>query len=74
MIARKRKLHMRDRSAVAKGDAVAVGQTIGYVGLTGRTSGCHLHFELWTAPGWYRGGRAVDPLAALRAIDITRSR
>jgi len=45
------------------------GQAIGNVGDTGDAHGCHLHFELWSAPGWYTGGAAVDPLAFLKAWD-----
>ena len=32
------------------------GQRIGQVGESGNASGCHLHMEEWTAPGWYQGG------------------
>jgi murein DD-endopeptidase MepM/ murein hydrolase activator NlpD len=59
-------MHMLAAASVRAGDVVATGQQIGRVGRTGRATACHLHFELWTAPGWYRGGRAVDPLPALR--------
>jgi len=58
-------MHMRDRSLVPKDGVVKAGQPIGYVGQTGRASGCHLHFELWTAPGWFLGGKALDPLPEL---------
>jgi hypothetical protein len=62
-------MHMRDRALVKKGDVVYAGQPVGFVGQTGQASGCHLHFELWTAPGWYTGGRAVDPLPELTRWD-----
>ena len=40
-------------------DRAAIGQ----VGSSGNASGCHLHFEIWTAPGWYEGG---DPMPSRR--------
>ena len=54
---------------VKSGDTVTTGQTIGYVGRTGDATACHLHFELWPAPGWYTGGQPVDPLPTLQAWD-----
>ena len=38
-------------------------------GGTGRASACHLHFEMWSAPGWYSGGSPFDPLPDLLAWD-----
>jgi murein DD-endopeptidase MepM/ murein hydrolase activator NlpD len=64
-------MHLRDAALVKKGDAVATGQPIGFVGRTGDATACHLHFELWPAPGWYTGGQAVDPLPSLKAWDVS---
>ena len=62
-------MHMRDAALVDKGARVHTGQLIGYVGDTGRVNGCHLHFELWSGPGWYTGGSPFDPLPLLKAWD-----
>jgi murein DD-endopeptidase MepM/ murein hydrolase activator NlpD len=62
-------MHLRRPALVATDDRIFTGQELGEVGETGRATGCHLHFELWTAPGWYEGGRAVDPLPALKRWD-----
>jgi murein DD-endopeptidase MepM/ murein hydrolase activator NlpD len=62
-------MHLRDAASVRPGERIASGKRIGRVGQTGDASTCHLHFELWTAPGWYAGGRAIDPLPALRRWD-----
>ena len=46
--------HM-SRMAVSSGQSVRRGQIIGYVGSTGRSTGPHLHYEI------YKGGRTVNP-------------
>ena len=44
---------------VQAGDEVAAGQRIGTVGLTGITTGEHLHWAAW------RDGQLIDPLSLL---------
>jgi hypothetical protein len=60
-------MHLREVPLVATGARVRSGQLIGFVGDTGDASACHLHFEIWNAPGWYSGGQPVDPLPSLRS-------
>lgn len=62
-------MHLSQRALFRTGQKVETGEQIGTVGETGNASGCHLHFELWSAPGWYEGGSAFDPLPQLRAWD-----
>src|SRR6185436_16894860 len=52
--------HMAEPSPLEAGDRVRTGQVIGSVGQTGNATGCHLHFEIWSAPGWYEGGGAMS--------------
>jgi murein DD-endopeptidase MepM/ murein hydrolase activator NlpD len=62
-------MHMQTGSvAVRQGQRVRIGEPIGLVGSTGRSTGPHLHFEIWVG-GWYRGGHAIDPLPYLRRWD-----
>jgi murein DD-endopeptidase MepM/ murein hydrolase activator NlpD len=61
-------MHLRRPARVVAGDRVIAGQRIGAVGDSGDAWDCHLHFEVWTAPGWFRGGHPVDPLPYLRSL------
>jgi murein DD-endopeptidase MepM/ murein hydrolase activator NlpD len=61
-------MHLAAMPVVRMKQKVAPGQHIGYVGMTGNASACHLHFELW-AGRWYRGGRAVNPTYWLQQWD-----
>ncbi len=62
-------MHMRERSPVKVGAKVFAGQRLGRVSDSGHASGCHLHIELWTAPGWYKGGHAYDSLPLMKRLD-----
>jgi hypothetical protein len=62
-------MHLAQPTPFRTGDRVYTGQRVGSVGDTGNARGCHLHFEMWNAPGWYEGGRPSDPLPALQAWD-----
>jgi murein DD-endopeptidase MepM/ murein hydrolase activator NlpD len=62
-------MHMRAPSPFGPGDHLSTGEIIGNVGDTGDATACHLHFEMWTAPGWYNGGHPFDPLQSLQQWD-----
>lgn len=51
--------HHMQRVVVSAGQNVKQGQTIGYVGTTGNSTGCHMHFETIV------NGSAVNPLGLL---------
>ena len=62
-------MHLKKASWASKGTKLYAGQQIGRVGDSGNASGCNLHFEMWTSPGWYRGGKPIDPYPYLKAWD-----
>ena len=51
-----------DKILVKKGQNVEQGDIIGKVGNTGRSSGAHLHFEIW------KDGRPYDPITFIDVI------
>lgn len=51
--------HLEDWN-VDKGDTVRAGQTIGWIGSTGRSTAPHLHFEI------HRAGQVLDPATLLK--------
>ncbi|WP_418908946.1 peptidoglycan DD-metalloendopeptidase family protein [Glutamicibacter endophyticus] len=51
--------HHMSRIAVSNGQHVSQGQVIGYVGTTGNSTGCHMHFETVI------NGSPVNPLGLL---------
>jgi murein DD-endopeptidase MepM/ murein hydrolase activator NlpD len=62
-------MHLRAPALVKTGQRVKTGQKVGAVGSTGHSTGCHLHFEMWSGPGWYEGGRFLSPTRALKTWD-----
>jgi hypothetical protein len=51
--------HLEPGLAVRVGESVSAGELLGSIGLTGNTTGPHLHFEI------YASGEPVDPLLVL---------
>jgi murein DD-endopeptidase MepM/ murein hydrolase activator NlpD len=65
-------MHLAERSKLRKRAKVEAGEVIGRVGKTGNASACHLHFEMWSNPGYYEGGHPIDPEPYLRSWDRKR--
>lgn len=62
-------MHLARGDRPPEGSWVSTGELIGRESDTGNASGCHLHFELWSQPGWYEGGRAKPATASLKRWD-----
>ena len=52
--------HLKSAS-VNKGDSVAIGDVIGAMGSSGRSTGPHLHYEVWF------NGKPYDPVEFIKA-------
>ncbi len=61
-------MHLKAGSInVTRDQHVETGKLLGRVGSTGRSSGPHLHFEVWSGGHWQAGGHPIDPLPLLQA-------
>lgn len=57
--------HMFDNGVLVRvGQQVAAGEQIGLVGNNGKSSGCHLHFEVMV------DGRFTDPVPFMAAVEV----
>ena len=62
-------MHLEKKGRPKEGSKVRTGEVIGFNSDTGNASGCHLHFEMWSAPGWYEGGDPISPTKSLKRWD-----
>jgi len=53
---------------VISGQYIEAGQFIGQVGSTGRSTGPHLHFEVW------RNGEPIDPILVVQGLTLSTNR
>jgi murein DD-endopeptidase MepM/ murein hydrolase activator NlpD len=61
--------HLVRRPLVVEGQQVSMGQTIGYVGTSGNSSGTHLHFEVHIGSAPATRANAVDPVAFMQQMN-----
>lgn len=62
--------HMLKQPEVRKGQTVAAGDVIGFVGTSGNSSGPHLHFEIHTSRA-ADNSDAIDPVPFMRSRGVT---
>ncbi len=61
--------HLSRKGRPKEGEQVKTGQRIGFNDDTGNATGCHVHFEMWSAPGWFEGGKVLNPTKHLKQWD-----
>lgn len=62
-------MHLKRGGRPKVGERVKTGEVIGRSSNTGNATTCMLHFELWSAPGWYAGGSPMNPTPILKRWD-----
>ena len=55
--------HLQDKPLFNQGDQIKVGDIIGYIGNSGKSTGAHLHMETWNEQG-----KTINPLDYLKNL------